>query len=122
MKPADLADFPLIECEWPPSDAAAPTWQRWEATARKRSTAVPPLASLVSLSFREELHGIDAVLSGRGSGICSSVVVGRELEDGTLVRVSDISLPGYGFYIVHRRGHPRQEAIAAFSSWLRRTV
>jgi LysR family glycine cleavage system transcriptional activator len=123
MLPADLTRFPLIECEWPPSDAGAPNWQSWEAAARdKHRDAVPSLAAFVALSFREELHGIEAVISGQGIAICSNVLVARELADGTLARVSGITLPGYSFYIVHRRGHPRIQSINAFSSWARSAI
>jgi LysR family glycine cleavage system transcriptional activator len=52
----------------------------------------------------------------------SDVLVAPELANGTLVRVADITLPGYGFYIVHRRGHPKEVAIKAFSAWARTVV
>jgi LysR family glycine cleavage system transcriptional activator len=116
---AELARFPLIECEWPPATPAAPTWQRWEAAARERDTRGASLASLVSLSFREELHAIEAVIAGQGIAICSNILVGAELASGKLVRLSDIDLPGYGFYIVHRSGHPKQASIRKFVDWLR---
>lgn len=44
------------------------------------------------LNFREELHAIDAVIAGQGIGICSDVLVARELETGTLVRALDLTL------------------------------
>ena len=119
MSPAELATFPLIDCEWPPATPAAPTWQRWETAAREHGARVPPLANLVSLSFREELHAIEAVLAGQGIAICSDVLVGAELANGALLRLSEISLPGYGFYVVHRPGHPKQRSIRRFVDWLR---
>ena len=78
---------------------------------------MPPLAGLASLSFREELHAIEAVIAGQGLGICSDILVGRELADGTLVRLSTITLAGFGFYIVHRPGHPKAASVTAFASW-----
>jgi LysR family transcriptional regulator, glycine cleavage system transcriptional activator len=122
LKPADLAAFPLIAYEWPASDRDAPTWQRWEAVARKRHARVPSLADAVGLNFREEQHAIEAVLSGQGIAICSSVLVGRELATGSLACLSTISLPGYGFFVAHRPRHPKAQAIAAFADWLRRTM
>jgi LysR family glycine cleavage system transcriptional activator len=71
------------------------------------------------LSFREELHAIDAVAAGQGIAMFSDVVVGRELRSGVLVKVHDLSLPGYGFYVVHVPNHPEQPNIEAFSAWLR---
>ena len=117
--PRELARFPLIECEWPPTDFGAPTWERWEDAARTRKRKVPPLAASTSLSFREELHAIEAVIAGQGIAILSDVIVGRELADGTLVRLSDITLPGYGFYAVHRHGHPNEATIRALVDWIR---
>jgi LysR family glycine cleavage system transcriptional activator len=117
LSPTDLARFPLIESEWPPTDVEAPNWQRWEDEARLRHKAVPRLSTLATLSFREELHAIEAAIAGQGLAICSDVLVGPELANGTLVRLSDITLPGYGFYIVHRSGHPKEASIRAFAKW-----
>ncbi len=71
------------------------------------------------LSFREELHAIDAVAAGQGIAICSDVVVSRELESGALVKAHDLSLPGYGFYLVYVPNHPQQPHIEAFCAWMR---
>jgi LysR family glycine cleavage system transcriptional activator len=45
-----------------------------------------------------------------------------ELSNGTLVPVSRITLPGYGFYIVYRDRHPKLAAIKAFIAWIRSTT
>jgi DNA-binding transcriptional LysR family regulator len=45
-------------------------------------------AHLVSLSFREELHAIEAAISGQGIAICSDVLVAPELASGSLVKVA----------------------------------
>jgi LysR family transcriptional regulator, glycine cleavage system transcriptional activator len=36
---AELARFPLIDTEWPPADAEAPNWQRWENLVRGHDKA-----------------------------------------------------------------------------------
>ena len=64
-----------------------------------------------SLSFREELHAIEAVIAGQGVAILSDVLVGRELASGALVKVLDPPLPGFGFYLAHVPDHPRQAVI-----------
>lgn len=117
--PREIARWPLIEAEWPPTDDGAPDWRRWETAARKHHRQVPALASLASLSFREELHAIEAVIAGQGLAICSDVLVGAELADGTLLRLSDITLPGYGFYMTRRENHPKSALIEAFAAWAR---
>jgi LysR family transcriptional regulator, glycine cleavage system transcriptional activator len=46
-------------------------------------------------------------------------MVSDELGTGELVKVFDIALPGFGFYIVHKTDHPRSRAINAFVMWAR---
>jgi LysR family glycine cleavage system transcriptional activator len=115
---ADLRRHVLIHWYWPPFVPHAPTWQRWLVAARRRWRDVPELSEMDHLSFREELHAIEAVLAGQGIGICSDVLVAHELETGTLVKALNLRLPGYGFYLVHTVGHPRRRAIDTFSAWL----
>jgi LysR family glycine cleavage system transcriptional activator len=79
---------------------------------------VPDLKDMDHLSFREELHAIEAVIAGQGIGIFSDVLVARELAAGTLVRPFDCSLPGYRFYVVRASGHPREKIIQNFATWL----
>jgi LysR family transcriptional regulator, glycine cleavage system transcriptional activator len=116
---ADLLDYPLIHFDWMNRDREAPTWSRWLATARSIDPGIPDTNKAWDLSFREELHAIDAVAAGQGIAICSDVVVSRELESGALVKAHDLSLPGYGFYLVCVPDHPQQPNIEAFSAWIR---
>jgi len=51
-------------------------------------------------------------------GVFSDVLVGRELASGRLEKAFDLSLPGYGFYLVRRPGHPREKIISVFAKWL----
>ena len=118
--PADLKRHVLVHYYWPPSDLEAPTWQRWLAVARRKWRDVPEFKDMEHLSFREELHAIEAVIAGQGIGIFSDVLVAPELATGALVKAFDMSLPGYRFYVVHTPGHPREKkAIRAFAGWLR---
>jgi LysR family glycine cleavage system transcriptional activator len=117
--PADLRRYPLIECFWAPSDTYAPTWSRWETRARATFRGVFRLSDPPELSFREESHGIEAAIAGQGIALCSDVLVAGELKGGKLTKVFDIALPGFGFYIAYRAGHPRSRAISTFVSWAR---
>ena len=116
---ADETGAPQPFASVPATDAEAPRWQRWQNLASRSHKSVPDLAGLPSLSFREELHAIEAAIAGQGVAICSNVLVGPELASGALVPVSRIRLPGYGFYIVHRAGHPKLGSIKAFANWAR---
>ena len=118
---SDVLRLPLIETGWPDHDAGAPRWSRWierasSAAGRKPKPKVP------TLFFREELHTIQAVIAGQGVGICSDILVRSELASGELVRVSDITLEGYGFYLVHRPGDSRKAALSALLTSLKAAV
>jgi LysR family glycine cleavage system transcriptional activator len=119
---ADLLRYPLIHYHWFNSDPRAPTWRQWLATARSIDPDLPDVTKAWDLSFREELHAIDAVVAGQGIAICSDVVVRHELESGRLVKAHDLSLPGYGYYLVHMPNHPRLATIIAFSAWIRSVI
>ena len=119
LSPTELANFPLIEIEWPSTEPDPPNWQRWQTMARRRLKRVPDLARLQSLAFREELHAIEAAISGQGIAICSDVLVAPELASGALVQVSKLTLPGYRFYLLHRSEHPKLASIRAFTTWAR---
>jgi LysR family glycine cleavage system transcriptional activator len=118
----DLLDYPLIHFDWMNRDRDAPTWSRWLAAARSIDPDIPETNKAWDLSFKEELHAIDAVVAGEGIAILSDIVVGRELKSGVLVKAHDLSLPGYGFYVVHVPHHPEQLSIEAFSAWLRGVI
>src|SRR5215469_18021273 len=114
---SDLARFPLIHFDWFANDLMAPNWTRWfevasvnEATARN--------GWQIALSFREELHAVEAVLAGQGIALCSDVVVAADLASGALVKAHDLALPGYGYYPVYAPDHPRQATIDVFVQWI----
>jgi LysR family transcriptional regulator, glycine cleavage system transcriptional activator len=116
---ADLENHVLVHSYWSASDIDPPTWQRWLALARRKRRNLPDFKDMQHLSFREELHAIEAVIAGQGIGIFSDVLVASELASGALVKAFSLSLPGYRFYLVRRYGHPREKIIQAFSAWLR---
>lgn len=119
---ADLLRYPLIHFDWMNRDREAPTWARWLATARSIDPGIPDTNKAWDLSFREELHAVDAVAGGQGIAICSDVVLSHELKSGALIKAHGLSLPGYGFYLVYVPDHPQQSKIGAFSAWMRSII
>lgn len=115
---SDLLRFPLIHFDWMTRDPQAPTWQQWLATAALIDPSLSAIGKTWALSFREELHAIDAVVAGQGIAICSDVVVSHELKSGTLVKAHPLSLPGYGFYLVTIAQHVRNADIESFAAWM----
>ena len=69
------------------------------------------------LTFREELHAIDAVIAGQGIAIFSDALVAQELETGALIQAVDLTLPGLSYYLVYLSDHPRKAIIDDFASW-----
>jgi LysR family glycine cleavage system transcriptional activator len=116
---ADLEKHVLVHSYWSPSDIDPPSWQQWLALARRKWRNLPDFKDMQHLSFREELHAIEAVIAGQGIGIFSDVLVAPELASGVLVKAFSLSLPGYRFYLVRKHCHPREKIIQAFSAWLR---
>jgi LysR family transcriptional regulator, glycine cleavage system transcriptional activator len=70
------------------------------------------------LSLREELLAIEARLAGQGIGIFSDVLVASEVAAGRLVKVFELSLLGYRFFVVRKPDHLREKVIQTFSLWL----
>ena len=118
----EILRLPLIETGWPDNDTEAPRWSRWIEQADSGAAGRQPEPKAPILSFREELHAIQAVIAGQGVGICSDILVRHELASGELVRVSNVTLDGYGFFFVHRRGDSRKEALAALRESLMAAV
>lgn len=116
---ADLARHTLIHCAWQPWEPSPPTWRTWLENAHAVDPETPAAIPMGALSFREELHAIEAVLAGQGVAILSDVLVARELTSGALVKALDLPLPGFGFYFVHVPDHPRQAVIESFHAWVR---
>jgi LysR family glycine cleavage system transcriptional activator len=115
---SDLLRFPLIHFDWMTRDPQAPTWRQWLATAGLVDPSLTAIDKTWALSFREELHAIDAVVAGQGIAICSNVVVSHELKSGALVQAHPLSLPGYGFYLVALAQNVRHADIEAFANWM----
>lgn len=109
-----LLAYPLVEAGWPAGDPNAPTWSLWmdRAKIEERDRPEPTLV------FHEEAHAIEAVLAGQGVGICSDVLVGAELASGALSVMSDVSLPGFGFFIICRDERAQAADARAFTGWL----
>jgi LysR family glycine cleavage system transcriptional activator len=107
--------LPRIACDWPAHDSLAPTWERYDNVAGSSG----PGAGRTVLRFREELHGIEAVIAGQGIGILSDLLVARELESGVLVSLSTVTLEGYGIYLVLSPGQLSLPPMREFADWMR---
>jgi LysR family glycine cleavage system transcriptional activator len=107
--------LPRIAYDWLPRDRMAPTWERWDLLARTPARDKPR----VTTRFREELHALEAVVAGQGVAICSDLLLRRELADGRVVRLSDVTLEGYGVYLVQLPAKASNAAVTSFSQWMK---
>jgi len=81
--------------------------------------AVPEMEEFDQLTFREELHAIDAVIAGQGIAILGNTLLAHELETGVLVKAVDFTAPRAGYYLVYLSDHPRKAQIEDLASWAR---
>ena len=114
----DLMRIPLIHYEWTNRDPLAPTWTQWFAASAPGAKDAAIRHGRRDLSFREEMHAIDAVVAGQGIALCSSVVVDGLLRSGALCKAHALGLPGFGFYVTHAAGHQELAAVETFAGWL----
>ncbi len=113
---SDVLRLPLVQYRWSGGSKAAPDWKRWAEMAR-----LAPVAIDISQHFSEEIHAIDAALSGQGVVLASSILAGDDIASGKLMAVSETALPGRTFWAVSRPDHPRKPDIEKFVAWVSRS-
>jgi LysR family glycine cleavage system transcriptional activator len=109
-----LRDKTLIHWNWSSLAAHPPPWQWWLELSQTTSLDIDDINVL---SFREELHAIEAVIAGHGIGVFSDALVAHELWTGELVKATDSSIEGWGYYIVYQPDHPRKFLLEEFANW-----
>ncbi|MCZ4255208.1 LysR substrate-binding domain-containing protein [Sulfitobacter sp. G21635-S1] len=114
LTPDDLLSLPLLDYRWKSASQNAPSWQRWHARAGVRAS-LPAVAQ----TFSEEIHAIDAAVSGQGAVLASQLLVADLLNTGQLVQLSEIALPGLTYWAVFLPTHPDQARLAQLLGWLR---
>ncbi|MBN7787040.1 LysR family transcriptional regulator [Ponticoccus gilvus] len=114
LTPESIMVLPLLDYRWKSVSRDAPSWQRWHALAGVRA----PLPAITQ-SFSEEIHAIDAAVSGQGAVLASQYLVADLLKAGQLVQLSDIALPGLTCWAVFLSTHPDPERLALLLDWMR---
>jgi LysR family glycine cleavage system transcriptional activator len=113
----DLIGTTLIHWNWSSLVEHPPSWHWWLELSRTSDSTALDIEDISQLSFREELHAIEAVIAGQGIGIFSDVLVAHELETGALVKATDASTAGWGYYIVYQPDHPKRSLLEEFARW-----
>jgi LysR family transcriptional regulator, glycine cleavage system transcriptional activator len=117
----ELRSHTVIHWYWSPQAVHPPTWRWWLDGLRAEDPTVPFLEELDQLTFREELHAIDAVIAGQGMAICDDLLVAEELRSGRLVKALDSEIPGAAYYMLYRADHPSKAIIEDFFKWAKST-
>ena len=87
-------------------------WRAWHAAA-----GLPYAPSRSSLTIPDSNSRVQAVVDGQGIALWDDLVA-PEIDDGTLVRLSDVGVKDAGYRILLTERHMSQSA-EAFLDWLR---
>lgn len=106
-RPADLRRYPLLRSEnefWEPWFRAAGL--DWEEPSR-------------GPKYEDASHLLQAAVEGQGVALVRTSLIGRDLANGVLVRVFDISVPSpHRFFLVYPPRMADSPKLAVFRQWL----
>ncbi|WP_428697384.1 LysR substrate-binding domain-containing protein [Stappia sp.] len=114
LSPDEILALPLLHYRWRSGSANAPNWERWQARAQADSGRPH-----ITQTFSEEVHALDAAMAGQGAVLASELLVSDQLNAGTLVPLSDVSLPGPTYWAVFLTSHPAKERLRLLLDWFR---
>lgn len=110
-QPADLLRYPLL------TRAGADLVPKWDLWFQQVGVAVSTFGESVRLA--DTNMTIEAALLGQGVALARSGHVERELADGSLVRLFEVSLPSpLAYYFVCPRGIEAQPHVVGFRQWI----
>ena len=64
---------------------------------------------------------VQAVADGQGVAL-NDELIGREIEDGILYRLSNVQLDHYGYFVAVEEHRQSERTIATFTDWLSLTA
>jgi LysR family glycine cleavage system transcriptional activator len=114
VSPRDLLKFPLLWIDWGPEYVAPPNWGDW-------FTALDVYCDHLrrDVTFSLSSAALDAAVEGRGLVLAQYSMVASALAAGTLVRLSERSLPLPESYFLAWNGSAVDKPLgAAFHTWL----
>ncbi|MBU1278579.1 MAG: LysR family transcriptional regulator [Alphaproteobacteria bacterium] len=115
LTPDGILSLPLLQYRWKSASSNAPSWSRWHAHAG----VTAPLPA-VTQSFSEEVHAIDAVVSGQGVVLASQHLVADRLAAGTHQRLGELHVDGFQHSTVANHPSRSKPATKVFINWLQR--
>lgn len=110
-KPAELANLPLLHDG---SDSTHPDWRGWFD-----HVGCPDVDTSRGPTLWPSHLVIDAAIDGLGVALVKRAWIEKDLEEGRLVQLFDISLPvSYAYYISYPESRAADYAIRCFVDWV----
>lgn len=114
-----LAEQHLIHTDWGPTFASQPSWADWFQGAGILPAPDPSAGHRASMSST----ALDLAVAGVGVVLGQLLLAQHDLDDGSLIRVSDTSVPlGQPYCLVHADSSMQHQALADVVTWLRHFV
>lgn len=106
--PADLLRWPQVH------DTERKGWHLWF-----QAQGIDEIERPRGPSFDDSSLLWKAVMAGQGAGLLPAAMVARELADGSLVRLADVTLlDAFAYYLVYPEESQARAKIAAFREWI----
>ncbi|MFD2205727.1 LysR substrate-binding domain-containing protein [Kiloniella antarctica] len=105
--PEDLLQYKLLH------EDKGQSWTSWFAKAGHENFQMPQKSSPLS-----SLLAIEGALAGQGVVLASAELVAKDVENGRLKRLSNVSLDYGRYYLVFLNEVVRKKHVAAFRQWI----
>lgn len=110
---SELSNLPLVAYRWKNTTLRGPSWQEWMDLA-----GVADFDVTSCHLFSEEIHALQAAVDGLGVALVSDVLVRRDLEEGRLVQMHPLALPGFTFKALYLADHRKIASIRQLLRWM----
>lgn len=118
LLPGDLKHHTLLHDDSVYTDVSNPNWAMW-----LRHAGVEGVDATRGPSFWPSHLVINAAIDGLGVALAKKNWVGKDLEEGRLVRPFAISLPvEFSYFLVYPESRADDRLITTFVDWVRREV
>lgn len=104
---ASLENFTLLH-----DTEGSTAWRDWHHTA-----GIPYQEKPDELVIPDPNVRVQAVIDGQGIALNDSLV-GREIAEGLLLKISEVELEDYGYFLAYRQDSMANQALRDFKDWI----
>ncbi|XAH22840.1 LysR substrate-binding domain-containing protein [Xylophilus sp. GW821-FHT01B05] len=115
-EPRDLLQHTLCYVDWKTDGMVWPHWRMWMAAA-----GIEDFDDSRCIGFSDSSYVVQAVLDGAAVGLADLDMIGKDLAQGRLVRLFDVSVrvaPDYAYHLVYPQSSSQDPRILAFRAWM----